>query len=252
MSRNSTNRVTRRAAALAAVLLALCCASVSQAANGAKVAVVSFGLFGGQNVFEREAKGAAAVVAKQFGGDPVIVRANTKSRQDATIESVAATLQSATAGMDAAHDLLWLILTSHGSRSGLAVQFGKRMDILSPPALAAMLAAVPVRHRVVVVSACYSGVFIGPLADADTLVITAADADHPSFGCRDGAQWTYFGDALFNVALRRTANLKDAFALARSVVRARERRNGFAASNPQMAGGQNVEPLLVPRAAALH
>ncbi|MGC2716698.1 MAG: hypothetical protein WA366_25315 [Pseudolabrys sp.] len=31
------------------------------------------------------------------------------------------------------------------------------------------------------------------------LVITAADADHPSFGCQDKAKWTYFGDASFNV-----------------------------------------------------
>jgi len=40
------------------------------------------------------------------------------------------------------------------------------------------------------------------LANPDTLVITAADADHPSFGCRDKAKWTYFGNAFFNIALR--------------------------------------------------
>jgi hypothetical protein len=39
------------------------------------------------------------------------------------------------------------------------------------------------------------------LANSDTLVITAADAGHASFGCEDNkAQWTYFGDALFNIA----------------------------------------------------
>jgi hypothetical protein len=75
-------------------------------------------------------------------------------------------------------------------------------------------------------------------------VITAADANHASFGCEDKAKWTYFGDALFNVALRRTANLKDAFILARSLVLKRELREGFDPSHPQMAGGGNVEPLL--------
>jgi hypothetical protein len=30
-----------------------------------------------------------------------------------------------------------------------------------------------------------------------------ADADHSSFGCRDPAQWTYFGDAFFNTAMLR-------------------------------------------------
>ena len=68
------------------------------------------------------------------------------------------------------------------------------------------------------------------------MVITAADADHPSFGCRDGAQWTYFGDAFFNTAMRRATNLRDAFNQARDIVRQRELRNGFDPSNPQMAG----------------
>jgi hypothetical protein len=100
---------------------------------------------------------------------------------------------------------------------------------------------------VVIISACYSGVFIPRLASADTLVITAADANHPSFGCENGAKWTYFGDAFFNTALRKKASLRDAFALARSLILKRERHNGFEPSNPQMGGGENVEPLLVPR-----
>jgi hypothetical protein len=60
---------------------------------------------------------------------------------------------------------------------------------------------------VVIISACYSGVFISRLANPDVLVITAADADHPSFGCRDKAKWTYFDDAFFNVALRQAKSL---------------------------------------------
>jgi hypothetical protein len=101
-----------------------------------------------------------------------------------------------------------------------------------------------VQHRIVIISACYSGVFIPHLANANTLVITAADSDHPSFGCQDGAQWTYFGEALFNNAMRRAATLREAFALARTLVSKRERRNGFAPSNPQIAGGKNIDPLL--------
>jgi hypothetical protein len=79
------------------------------------------------------------------------------------------------------------------------------------------------------------------------LVITAADADHASFGCKDKAKWTYFGDAFFNVALRRAKSLKEAFILARSLVLKRELRQGFDPSHPQMAGGGNVEPLLLAR-----
>ena len=86
------------------------------------------------------------------------------------------------------------------------------------------------------------------LANANnTLIITAADADHASFGCEDKAKWTYFGDAFFNAALRRASNLKEAFFLARSLVSKRELREGFDPSNPQMVGGEKVEPLLVAR-----
>jgi len=110
-----------------------------------------------------------------------------------------------------------------------------------------MLARTGVRHKVAVVSACYSGVFIPRLANPDTLVITAADADRPSFGCRDKAKWTYFGDAFFNVALRQAKSLKDAFVAARALVQKRELREHFDPSNPRMAGGANVQPLLIAR-----
>jgi len=59
------------------------------------------------------------------------------------------------------------------------------------------------------------------------MVMTAADAQHPSFGCEDRAKWTYFGDAFFNVALRRADNLQDAFARARTLVREREDPRGI-------------------------
>jgi hypothetical protein len=226
-------------------LLALLVVGPARAAeHGPKVAVVAFGLFGDQSVFESEAKGAAKIVADRFGGGPVIVRANTKSRSDATPESLTAALDSVAREIDADNDILVLILTSHGSRSGLVVRAGGRERMLSPALLAVMLNQSGVRHRVVIISACYSGVFIPHLANDDSLVITAADADHPSFGCQDGAQWTYFGEALFNNAMRRAANLRDAFSLARSLVLKRERHNGFVPSNPQIAGGKNIDQLL--------
>ena len=212
-----------------------------------KVSVVSFGLFGDQRVFQSEATGAARVVANRFGAEPVIVRFNTRKGGDATTTSLTAALQATAKNMADANDVLFLILTSHGSPDGLAVVAGRRQETLTPSRLANMLNATGVRYRAVVISACYSGVFIPRLANADTLVITAADGDHASFGCEDRAKWTYFGDAFFNVALRRTTRLKDAFVQARALVGQREARNGFVPSHPQMAGGENVEPLLVGR-----
>jgi hypothetical protein len=148
--------------------------------------------------------------------------------------------------MNGESDILFLILTSHGSRDGLPVTAGRLAETLTPSNLADMLDRTGVRHKVVIISACYSGVFIPRLADADTLVITAADANHSSFGCRDKVKWTYFG-CLFQCCARRATSLKDAFLLARSLVLKREQRQGFDPSHPQVAGGGNVETLLVAR-----
>ena len=212
-----------------------------------KVSVVSFGLFGDQGVFRSEATGAAEVVAGRFGGGPINVRYNSKKGGGATIETLDMLLQAAANGMDPENDVLFLILTSHGSRAGLAVKAGRLTQTLTPSNLANVLARTGMRHKVVVISACYSGIFIPRLANPDILVITAADADHPSFGCQDKAKWTYFGDAFFNVALRQVNSLKDAFVFARALVQKRELRERFEPSNPMMAGGANVEPLLTAR-----
>jgi hypothetical protein len=217
------------------------------AEDARKVSVVSFGLFGDQGVFRSEATGAAQVVADRFGNGPINVQYNSKRGGDATIEALATSLQVAAKGMDAGNDVLFLILTSHGSPAGLAVKAGRFTQTLTPSNLADMLARTGVRYKVVVISACYSGVFIPRLANPDTLVITAADAGHPSFGCQDKAKWTYFGNAFFNVALRQATSLKDAFVVARSLVKKREVRERFEPSNPLMAGGENVQPLLIAR-----
>jgi hypothetical protein len=209
--------------------------------------VVSFGLFGDQGVFRSEATGAAQIVASRFGNGPVDVKFNSKKGGAATVDALSKSLQVAAKGIDVESDVLFLILTSHGSPGGLAVRAGPVTQMLTPPALATMLAQTGVRHKAAVISACYSGVFIPHLASADTLVITAADANHPSFGCRDKAKWTYFGDAFFNVALRKAKDMNDAFAAARELVTKRELREHFVPSNPQMAGGENVQPLLVAR-----
>src|SRR6478752_2405461 len=171
-------------------------------------------LFGDQGVFRSEATGAAQVVAGRFGSGPIDVQYNSKKGGGATIEALAKSLQVAANGLDTENDILFLILTSHGSPAGLAVKAGRLTQTLKPSRLANMLARTGVRHKVVIISACYSGVFIPRLANPDTLVITAADADHSSFGCEDKAKWTYFGDAFFNIALRQARSLKDAFVVA--------------------------------------
>ena len=210
-----------------------------------RASIVAFGLWDAQKLFRLEAARGAAVLAKDFAAGPrVIVRANTPGHADATPSALADALKAAAQGMDKERDVLFVLLTSHGSQDGIAVRIGRGVVLISPAALGAMLARTGVKHRVLIVSACYSGVFADALADADTLVLTAADADHPSFGCTNTATSTYFGQALFNEALRKTRSLPQAFQLAKASIAKRERAQKFDPSNPQMRGGQNVLPLL--------
>lgn len=237
---------SRRALALLALLPIAAmplAASAPAAAAPAKAAVVSLALWS-DPVFRSEAEGAAKVLAGRYGrGGPVVVRFNTRSAMVNGPEGIAAALKRAARGVDPARDVLILLLTTHGSPDGMADKGGGLITLMPPDALRGLLDATPFRHRVLIVSACYAGIYTA-LASPDTLVITAADSAHPSFGCQPEAHWTYFGDALFNQALRRDASLPAAFADARAIVAAREAKDGFDPSNPQMAGGAAVLPLL--------
>jgi hypothetical protein len=70
--------------------------------------------------------GAAEIAAHRFGGDPVIVRFNSKKSADATVANLAASLETTARKMNPHTDVLLLILTSHGSPDGLAVTTGKK------------------------------------------------------------------------------------------------------------------------------
>jgi len=94
------------------------------------------------------------------------------------------------------------------------------------------------------VSACYSGGFIDALRDDHTLVITASAADRNSFGCSNDADFTYFGKAYFNDALQQTYSFEEAFRSALPLIAAREKENGYDASDPRIAMGSAIAPLL--------
>jgi hypothetical protein len=205
------------------------------------VYILSFGLWGPQSVFESEAKGAARILEAQLGSKGrSIVRFNTKRRAGATPQTLLAAAEAAGRTLDPSEDVVVLVLTSHGAPEGIGLVAGRDALLVTPGDVRRLLEQTRAQHRVLIVSACYSGIFARELADERTLVITAAAADKPSFGCRDGATWTYFGDAFFNKALRSERRLDHAFERARGLVTQRERREGFDPSNPQMAGGAQV------------
>jgi hypothetical protein len=206
----------------------------------AKGYIVALGLSDDLNVFHSEATRAAAILARYYARGAVapLVFTNNRTSRAATIESLRDALTRASSRMDREKDVLFVFLTSHGSQQGVEIKAGKRRSTLQPAELGGLLRETNVRHKVLIISACYSGIFT-PLADSRTLVITAADATHPSFGCEETATWTYFGRAFFSQAMPKTNNLRDTFVLARSLVLARERKRGYQPSNPQMRGGED-------------
>src|SRR5262249_31011658 len=98
--------------------------------------------------------------------------------------------------------------------------------------------------RVIVISACHSGSFAPALAGPSSLVIAAAHADRSSFGCEDRREWTYFGDAFFNRALRKERSFERAFERARQLIGRWEKNERLEPSLPQIAGGEALRPRL--------
>lgn len=79
-----------------------------------------------------------------------------------------------------------------------------------------------------------------------TLVLTAADEDHPSFGCSNEREWTYFGDAFFNHSLRPGVTIEQAFLAAKVMISQWEVRDGLTPSNPQGYFGPALMRELAP------
>jgi hypothetical protein len=148
--------------------------------------------------------------------------------------------------MDPDEDLLFLFMTSHGSRSHhFSVSFGPvPLDDLTPQQVRQALDDAGIRWRVIVVSSCYSGGFIEPLKDPRTLIITAAAPDRQSFGCGASSEFTDFGTAYFKHALDRERDFVDAFDLAADWVAEKERRENRKASLPQRFVGEVIREKL--------
>jgi hypothetical protein len=150
--------------------------------------------------------------------------------------------------MDTQNDLLVVYLTSHGANDFRLAASNPPLavDPISPGELREALDKAGIRHRVIAVSACYSGGWLGPLGGDTALVMTAADATHTSYGCGRLSELTFFGRAVFDEQLRKTRSFERAFAAAVPVIRQREQEagkdDGF--SNPQISVGEKIKPVL--------
>jgi len=194
---------------------------------------------GQQSVFLREADYVSRLLRERFGARGNITLINHREqfakRPLASRESLRQAIQTL-AERSGSEDLIFLYLTSHGSRDHQLVlqQPGLELNNLPAAELAELLKPLRERHKVLVISACFSGGFIAPLQDDKTLIMTAARADRVSFGCSEENDFTYFGRALFAEALNETDDLARAFELAKTRVAEREQADDFEPSEPQL------------------
>jgi hypothetical protein len=131
--------------------------------------------------------------------------------------------------------------SSHGAPAGVVVD----QQLLPPGVLAQMLnTTCGSRPTVVIVSACFSGVFVPALAGANRMVLTAARPDRSSFGCGEADRYPYFDQCV----LESMPHAADFASLGRTVqgcVAARETKEGMKPpSEPQLFIGGGLKPLL--------
>ena len=210
---------------------------------------VGFAGYGWQDVFMKEMNTVRALFDSRFDtrGRSLVLINNAQTQATAPIATTTAlqTALSYVGGViDPEEDVLFLFVTSHGSDKPAYLSVdnsGLQLTQLTPARLKAALAATPIKWKVIVVSACYSGSFIPALQDDNSLVITASRADRNSFGCDSRNSMTDFGRAYFSEALKQTRSFTAAFELARTRIAAREKAEGLTPSQPQMALGKNFE-----------
>jgi hypothetical protein len=213
--------------------------------------LVSVAGYGAQNVFRREVDAVDALFAERFGTQGRSVKlvnnaATIRETPLATRTAIQSTLKRVGSLMNPEQDVLFLFLTSHGDKDGrLSLSLWPfRLNDLTATDLKAMLDDAGIRNRVIVVSSCYSGAFLDALRDDDSMILTASAKDRNSFGCSNEADFTYFGKAYFDEALRTTDSFSEAFDRALPAIAEREKKDDYKPSEPQRHVGARIEATL--------
>jgi hypothetical protein len=212
-----------------------------------------FAPYASEDVFLRESTLVSRVLAERFDAEGRVVHlvnhvTTTQTHPWATTQNLQRAIDAIAQRMDRSNDVLVVYLTSHGASDFklAASHWPLQVPQLSPAELREALDNAGIRHRVIAISACYSGGWVDTLAGDTTLVMTAADATHTSYGCGRLSELTFFGRAMFDEQLRKTHSFEQAFARAVPLIKQREidagKDDGF--SNPQIQVGAGISPML--------
>lgn len=202
-------------------------------------------------VFGREAREAGRVLTRRYGaGGHSITLAGTDGSADSTLPmgspaNIAAVLARVAELMDRREDVLVLYTTSHGAPFGIVYNDGDQgFGAISPTRLWAQLSTLGIQNRLLLISACFSGIFVPLLASDRTAILTASSADRTSFGCQADSDWTFFGDATINHALRKPQPFAVAGAEAQALIGGWEGQGKLTPSQPQISIGAGARTWL--------
>ena len=205
---------------------------------------------GYQDVFKSEVERIKEQFDTRFGtfGRSMVLVNNPETRTQIPIASrtsMEMALRRIGQQMNKESDVLFLYMTSHGLPNEFEMENAPiDLNDVDPKWLRDTLDKSGIRWRVIVISACYSGSFVPALQDDNTIIITASAADRSSFGCSNEADYTYFGRAFFDQAMREQMSIEGAFEQTKKTVAQWETAQGFEASEPQWSIGKNMEFML--------
>lgn len=220
-----------------------------QFSNSKKIELYSLVVagYGTEEVFRRESKFIENLFTNQYQNRSTAIYLSNSQRSleehpMATRTSIKAAIERLAERMDKKQDIFFLYVTSHGSKNqAIALNHnGLAFAAVDAKWLGELLRASGIQHRVVVLSACFSGGFIDELSDANTLVMTAASAQKTSFGCADDSLFTYFGKAFFKESLKPGVDFEQAFYQARDLVKIWEEEQDITSSDPQIRKNAKV------------
>lgn len=196
---------------------------------------------GTQQVFEKEVK----TISNYFDKERSLLLVNQKEYDGqyplATTLTMEAALSAINQKMDP-EDVLFLYMTSHGSKEG-AFSIKKmpfRLNNIYHKTLADSLSQLSIENKVIFISSCYSGTYIPELKDETTTVITAASATTTSFGCSNNSDITWFAKAFFSDLPEGEINIEEQFVKAVEKVKDWEKEEEYEFSNPQIWIGEKA------------
>lgn len=220
-----------------------------QRAGAIDVYAIVVGGDGSEDVFEREVRAVERKLAERFGASARIVTLVNNRRlpePEATRNAINYVVQWVSQRMDRNEDLLFLHLTSHGSADHRLVLSHPREPLywLGKRDLRRILELSGIRHRFIVISACYSGGFIPELGNESTVVVTAAGSTVESYGCGNASEITDFSRAFYMRALGGARSLRDAVRMVAQYIHEDETRLGRKHSYPQASVGLRMDEYL--------